>query len=294
MSVSMTPSIAYGCINLLSIVVQQELSSQQLMLLKFGPVSSVEVIDHAASLKWISMGPGGIVTISERGKQCLNLPHVESQLRFLLREYFLCRRDPWLQLASRGRSHVLLQSPPEIQQLFHEAGLAGGVDLETIDFWDELAALLRGEKDKRHAEIGRLGENLTMLFEKNRTGLNARWMALESNHYGYDVLSHVSNGDQNPLKIEVKCSMASISTAKFHLTRFEWQTAVHSNSYKFHIWATSKHSIRLAALTVAEVAAHIPIDQNGGSWETVEVPYDLFEFQDIPVELALGLTSPIP
>lgn len=291
MSIFLTPSAAYGCINLLSLVEQQELSGQQLVLLNLGPVSTVEIIEHAASLEWVAVGPKGFFAITERGKTCLSLPHVKSQLRFLLKEYFISRRDPWLQLARRGRLHVLLQSPPEILQLFHEAGLASGVDQETIDFWDELAALLRGEKDKRNAETGRLGEKLTMLFEARRTGLEPRWMALESNQYGYDVLSHISNTDDTPLKIETKCSIASVPSAKFHLTRFEWQIAEHSNNYNFHVWAASENSIMLAVLTVAEVAPHIPTNQNGGSWETVEIPYDLFEFQTVPIELPPKLTS---
>lgn len=285
MSGFLTPSAAYGCINLLSIVEQQELNGQQLVLLNFGPVSSAEVIGHVTSLEWISLRSDSSFSITERGKMCLGLPHMKSQLRFLLRDYFLGRRDPWLQLARRGRLHVLIQSPPEILQLFHEAGLASGTDQDTIDFWDELAALLRGERDKKNADTGRLGEKLTMLFEAKRTGFEPKWMALESNQYGYDVLTRISSTNDTPLKIETKCSLASVSRASFHLTRFEWQTAEHSNNYKFHVWATFGKSILLAVLTVAEVAPHIPVNQNGGSWEAVEIPYDLFEFKTISVDL---------
>jgi hypothetical protein len=285
MSVFLTPSAAYGCINLLSIVEQQELNDQQLTLLNFGPVSTAGIIDYADSLDWVSVDAKGFFVVTERGKSCLSLPDTKSQLRFLLKDYFLNRRDPWLQLARRGRLHVLLQSPPEILQLFHEAELAINTDQETINFWDELAALLRGEKDKKNSDTGRMGERLTMLFETERTGFEPKWMALESNQYGYDVLTRNSNADETPLKIETKCSLASVSLAKFHLTRFEWQTAERSNNYNFHIWATSEKTMRLAILTVAEVARHIPINQNGGSWEPVEIPYELFDFQSIPINL---------
>ena len=282
MSGFLTPSAAYGCINLLSLVEQQELNGQQLVLLNFGPVSSAEVIGHVTSLEWIYLRSDSSFAITERGKMCLALPHMKSQLRFLLRDYFLGRHDPWLQLARRGRLHVLIQSPPEILQLFHEAGLASGTDQDTIDFWDELAALLRGERDKKNADTGRLGEKLTMLFEAKRTGFEPKWMALESNQHGYDVLTRISNTNDTPLKIETKCSLAPVSRASFHLTRFEWQTAENSNNYNFHVWATFEKSFKLAVLTVAEVEPHIPVNQNGGAWETVEIPYALFEFQTMP------------
>jgi hypothetical protein len=287
MSVFLTPSVAYGCIRLLSTVEQQQLNREEITLLNFGPVSTDEIIDRAVLLEWISQGPKGFFAITERGKTCLGLPNTEAQLRFLLRRYFSSRSDPWLQLAARGRHHVLIQSPPEILQLFHEAGLASGIDQETIDFWDGLAALIRGEQDKKNAETGRLGEKLTILHEAKRTGFEPRWMALESNEYGYDVLSRVSNTDQTHLKIETKHSTASVSSAKIHLTRFEWQTAKNSNNYNFHIWAASQRFFMLAVLTVAEVEPHIPTNNNGGLWESVEIPYNLFEFQTMPFELPL-------
>jgi len=282
MAIFLTPSAAYGCINLLSIVEQQELDSQQLVSLNFGPVSTRTIVDHAASLDWVSVNAKGCFVVTERGKVCLNLSHTKSQLRFLLKEYFLKRSDPWLQLAKRGRLHALLQSPPEILQLFHEAGLADDLDRETIDFWDGLAAMLRSEEDKKNLETGRIGEKLSVLFESKRTGFEPKWMALESNQYGYDVLTRVSSANEMPLKIETKCSLASVSSAKFHLTKFEWQTAERSNNYNFHIWSVSEQAAMLAILTVAEVAPHIPINQNGGFWETVEIPFGLFDFNPIP------------
>lgn len=284
MPIFLTPSAAYGCINLLSTIERQKLNSQQLISLNFGPVSTSIIVDHAESLNWVSVDAKGRFIVTERGRTCLSLSHTKNQLRFLLKDYFLNRRDPWLQLARRGRLHVLLQSPPEILQLFHEAGLAEGSDQETIEFWDGLAALLRSERDKNNLETGRIGEKLTVFFESKRTGIEPKWMALESNHYGYDVLTCVSKVDKRPLKIETKCSFASVSNAKFHLTKFEWQTAERSNNYNFHIWAVSEKSTLLAVLSVAEIMPHIPVDQNGGSWETVEIPFRLFDFVSIPIQ----------
>ena len=285
MSIFLTPSAAYGCFNLLPILEQQNLKSQELASLNFGPIKTAKIIDHAVSLDWIKENDNGFVTLTEHGKFCHSLSDTKRKLRYLLKNYFLRRHDPWLQLAKRGRSHVLLHAPPEILQLFHEAELAIHSDQDTINFWDELAALMREGKNKKNLETGRIGERLTILFETQRTGFVPDWMALESNDYGYDVLTRHSKADKTPLKIETKCSLSPISSAKFHLTRFEWKTAERSKNYNFHIWDASEKIKKLAILTVSEVARHIPMNQNGGSWEIVEIPFNLFDFQSTPINL---------
>jgi hypothetical protein len=284
MAVLLTPSAAYGCISLLTIVERQKIDQQHLVTLNFGPIATRTIVEHAKALDWVSVNTEGYFFVTERGRLCLQLSQTKRQLRLLLKEYFLRRRDPWLQLAKRGRMHVLLQSPPEILQLFHEAGLAGDVDQETIEFWDDLASLTRKEGDKKNTETGRVGERMSVQFEHERTGFEPKWMALESNHYGYDILTRVSDSNETPLKIETKCSLASVSRAKFHLTKFEWQTAERSNNYSFHIWSVSEKATMLAVLNVAQVAPHIPKNQHGGLWETVEIPFRLFDFVSIPVQ----------
>ena len=274
----LTPSVAYGCIHLLSVLEQQELYSLELTSLELGPIPTEIIIEHAQFLDWISIDLRGIFIITEHGKKCQALPHTKVQLRFLLKEYFARRHDPWLQLAKMGRGPVLMQSPPEILQLFHEAGLAEDLDQNTIDFWDELAALVRSQTDTKNLKTGRIGEKMSMIFETNRTGYEPKWAAIESNSYGYDVLTRVSSTDGTHLKIEVKCSLENIASARFHLTKFEWQVAERSNNYNFHIWSVSENTPSLAVLTVAQVEPHIPINQNGGLWETVEIPFKLFKF----------------
>jgi len=284
MAVLLTPSAAYGCINLLTIVERQKIDRQHLVTLNFGPIATRTIVEHVQALDWVAVNSEGCFIVTERGRLCLQLSQTKNQLRLLLKEYFSSRRDPWLQLARRGRMHVLLQSPPEILQLLHEAGLADDVDEETIEFWDDLATLTRNEGDKKNVETGRVGERMSVQFEHKRTGYEPRWMALESNHYGYDVLTRVSNSNETPLKIETKCSLATVSHAKFHITKFEWQTAEQSNNYNFHIWSVSEKATMLAVLNVAQVAPHIPINQHGGLWETVEIPFRLFDFASIPVQ----------
>jgi hypothetical protein len=277
MTALLTPSTAYGCLDLLKSISQQTINITQAATLNFGAIPTSRVLEYAVSLKCVVEQPGGGLEITDRGKTCLELEQTVSQLRYLLSHYFVERRDPWLQLARRGRFHVLLQAPPEITQLLHEAELAEGDEEEIVLFWDRLAERVRGEKDRRNLEIGRIGERLTIQFETERTGRKPDWMALESDHFGYDVLSSLSADDRRFLKIETKCSFDSIAKARFHVTRHEWRTAEASEEYQFHIWNLEGKSKQLAVLNTTSVAPHIPINQSSGSWEVVEIPQSAFQ-----------------
>lgn len=277
MEALLTPSAAYGCIDLLKSIDRQVLSMSQIATLKFGASPTPKIVEHALSLKWVEEHAGGVLVITDRGQTCLEMDKTVSQLRYLLSYYFVERHDPWLQLARQGRLRLLIQAPPEITQLLHEAELANGDDDEIVQFWDALAEQVRGEKNRRNLKTGRIGERLTMEFEADRTGRKPEWMALNSNHFGYDVLSCVSAEDESLLKIDAKCSLDSIARARFHVTRFEWQIAETSAEYQFHIWNLYGKTKRLAVLRSSVLAPHIPVNQNSGSWESVEVPHVVFE-----------------
>ena len=180
-------------------------------------------------------------------------------------------------MLARGRSHVLLQAPLEITQLFYEADLAESDDVEVVRFWDGLAERVRTGKLHQNLEIGRLGERLTIEYETRRVEAAPSWVAINGNQFGYDILSRTSAVDETPLKIEVKCTHSTISSARFHLTRHEWETARVSKSYVFHLWSVQESSRRLAILSVSDVGSHVPEDVGMGMWDSLIVPYKIFE-----------------
>ena len=160
--------------------------------------------------------------------------------------------------------------------MFVEAGLAYGDDDETVGFWDALAARARGLRDGILTEIGRRGERMTLRYEEARTGVEPKWIALESSSDGYDVLSRVSMSDNRRMTIEVKTSERGIDFASFHLTRNEWDTALASMAHQFHIWSIASSGTQLAALTIDQMKAHVPDDAGIGRWEMLKVPYSAF------------------
>lgn len=273
----LTPSTAYACIDFLAEVSEQNLSTSELKNLRFSSISTQIVVDNVRALGWIVEEPNGRVSIAHRGQECLRLDQATKQLRYLLAEYFLLRRDPWLQLARRGRIHVLLQAPSEIAQLLYEAELAEGEQDDVVQFWDNLADRIRGDRDRNRTEIGRTGEKLSLAYETKRTGKKPRWVALDSDEFGYDLLSQASQKEPAPTKIECKCSERKLAEATLHLTRHEWETADSSERYYFHLWNTASHKPRLAILCVEDMRPHVPENRSHGSWEMVQVPFIAFE-----------------
>jgi hypothetical protein len=198
-------------------------------------------------------------------------------LRQALLDYIDVERPPWVQNASFGRSRVLRFAGSAIAQVFIEANLADGTDNEVVAFWDALAARARGQKNDRLLEIGREGERLTLAHEELRTGRKPKWIAIENNEDGYDVLSVVASDNSGHLSIEVKTSTMG-TAGSFHLTRNEWDRSTELDNHLFHLWAMRPNSKPSLAIVVPqEMQNHIPHDSGSGSWESVEIPFAVFQ-----------------
>ena len=96
-------------------------------------------------------------------------------------------------------------------------------------------------------EIGREGERLTLEHEKVRTGHQPKWVSIDDNADGYDVLSVVEMSDPRPLSIEVKTSTMGVS-GSFHLTRNEWETSDEAECHLFHLWTLVRDTRPMLAI----------------------------------------------
>jgi hypothetical protein len=126
-------------------------------------------------------------------------------------------------------------------------------------------------------ETGRHGERLSVEYERHRTGKMPKWQSVESNLAGYDILSVLSLEDSRKLQIEVKATQAEINSSFFHVTRYEWDTGLLADNYHFHLWAVGQEPPALAVLERPDLAAHVPTDAGLGLWESVEIPFAVFE-----------------
>lgn len=275
--IAFSPGVAQGCFELLEIVSRSSLSITQIVSAfpRFSAMISAEIVAVAQETGWIRAAEDGTAVLTPQGTRLLILGGYESMLRQALLDHIDASGPPWVQCAAFGRSRVLAFAGGGIAQVIVEAGLACGFHDDVVAFWDALAARAHGLRDASLSRIGRKGERLTIAHEEARTGKTPKWVAINNNADGYDVLSIVGDGDLRSLSIEVKTTTQGVS-GYIHLTHNEWEMAQERFAHLFHLWDIQREPPRLAKITVAEMAAHIPTNAGYGRWETVCVPFRTF------------------
>lgn len=272
-----SPGLALGCFELLEMAQRHDLrlASVAVEFSKIGVMPAMSVLDLAQTLNWVLAGEDGRAVVTVEGHRILSLSGYQARVRRALLDYIDVIRPPWVQNATFGRAKVIAFAGNDIAQVFVEAGLAHGTDREVVEFWDELAARARGQKGVRLNAVGREGERLTIKHETRRTGREPRWISIDSNADGYDVLSVSGPSDGRHLSIEVKATTIGYA-GSFHLTANEWERAIVSDLHAFHLWDMSANAPSLAVLTKEDVDPHVPADRGDGRWESVEIPFGAF------------------
>lgn len=181
----------------------------------------------------------------------------------------------WIRLARGGRDKVLQGLSDRGRQCFKSAGLLESPPPEDVRlWWDSLAGRARGQRDAELLEQGREAERLSIEREKERLAslgisLEPKWVAIEDNGAGYDILSY-DPGVSEPGNrlIEVKSSTAHPPV--IYLTRHEWRAAIIArDKYFFHVWSFPAKV--LETRTVEQLARHVPTDNGEGEWERVVI-----------------------
>jgi hypothetical protein len=141
----------------------------------------------------------------------------------------------WAKLITLGRGRFIKRLGSEeyrdVRSLFRQARLLEEPPSDIdIDWWDEIQANVRLRNNVEQMRRARMAEHLSIQYERERlTKLSIpfepRWMAIEDNTAGYDVLSY-NPGSSEPVNklIEVKSTIAS--PVRFFLTRNEWEQAL--------------------------------------------------------------------
>jgi hypothetical protein len=278
--ITLSPGLVQGCFELLSIAHSSRLEFTQIRsaFSYFGSISSDKVLETVQTLQWLHADQDGVTELTSAGSRILSLIGYEAQLRQALLDYIDIARPAWIQNARFGRSRVIAFAGSEIGQIFVEAGLSHSTDQEVIEFWDLIAGRARGQENDRFLAIGRRGERLTMDYEYERTGMTPKWIAIEDNSDGYDILSIVGAGDPRSLSIEVKTSVMGY-TGSFHLTRNEWIRSEEVETHSFYLWNLAQSDPELAIISSEEMRVHIPENQGLGNWESVEIPFLAFRMK---------------
>ena len=221
---------------------------------------------------WAKINQQGLIELSERGQNISGLEY-EAALLLQLEDLILNFNPTWASLLLKGRTEAKNFLPPDALQCFKECGLFGDLTDDLIKFWDKLSLAYRNYSQKRMTEIGRAGEKLSFDHELNRTGKAPLWQSIESNLAGFDLLSTIDTNSTQKLKIEVKATMSNLSYAKFHISKNEWNTALASINYVFHLWHLEQNPT-LYVVSLNRITEHMPSNKGDGDWESVEIPFN--------------------
>jgi hypothetical protein len=171
-----------------------------------------------------------------------------------------------------------------IDGTFHglDATLLDGTEEEVVSWWDRLAAYYRTVRDDDRMTTGRIGERCSSEYELRRTGFEPKWIALDANDAGYDLISQVEKEDARRLLIEVKTSTLNWEDADAILTRHEWNVLSQAANACLDLWCVAHRPYLFLRVVVQELTAKMPVEPSECQWLTLTLP---FRVLGVPVEV---------
>lgn len=68
-------------------------------------------------------------------------------------------------------------------------------------------------------------------------------------------------------------------------TSHEWNVALTSRAYVFHLWCLSNSKKMLAVISPDELLPYIPTNNLEGQWESAKIPFSCFEGQFVEIQI---------
>ncbi len=275
---SLSPGLVHSCSEFLSLINRRGVSLSEIRasFTSIGVIPIENTIEYSQKMRWLQTNDVGLAEVTRSGHRLLSSEPIQGRMRQALLDVIEIDRPFWIQNAIQGRRQVLDFVSTAIAQVFLEAGLVDGTSPDVVAFWDTLAQEARGQRNSSLLKIGRAGERLSIAYETIRTGRTPRWVAIDNNADGFDLLSVVSNASTQKLSIEVKATTVGTS-AVMHVSRNEWDYALSARTHVFHLWDMTTPEPRLAVLRCADIGDHIPTDNKDGIWQEVTIPFNAFE-----------------
>lgn len=197
-------------------------------------------------------------------------PNRIEELRKTILKMAVRLRPFWATVSPFGRERVSAVISSDQAQCLRYAALLGSTEPEVRRWWDQLASHFRAEASDRLLEIGRNGEELSLRFEKarlQRIGVeeDPRWVSLEDNLAGYDILSYRKSHAGNISEVFIEVKATTSADLCFVLSRREWDFAQNAGpAAEFHFWYLPEKKIRIA--DVNEISSSVPTDHGYGTW----------------------------
>ena len=244
-------------------------------------LTEVEAIRSLTTLRASAAGldfRGGLA-LQQHLDSARNWKETDNRLRLFVFEWVRIVMPSWLRLVPYGREKVKNALGADEAQCLREAGLFDDEpDDEAIEWWDCMAGITRGSSDAEKMKRARHAERLSLEHEQARLVHLAierepRWVALEDNTLGYDILSCDldSQGRIVNRLIEVKSRLGG----SIFLTRNEWDNVTGAPERTvIHIWDFPEE--QLHEYGARDLEPNIPHDQGTGVWQNVRIEMDRF------------------
>jgi len=199
-------------------------------------------------------------------------------LRQILIKYLKDEKPGFLLRVTGGRDYFLNYIDENFEQLLNDAGLYNEINLskegkEIRHWWDDLSDFVRDLDEDKKIDLGREGEEKTILYEINKLKkLNIKkepkWISYEDNRAGYDVLSW--DKEQNEIFIEVKAT--SNSNGLFYLSKGEWRLSIAKKDHYFiHIWIQDRKEPRIITYDELNSKNYKIEDSSNAEWEKIKI-----------------------
>ena len=219
----------------------------------------------------------GIKIISELNSET-NENNYQIILRKILNRYLRDEKPGFLLRITGGRDYFLNYIDENFEQLLNDAGLYNEINLnkegkEIRHWWDDLSDFVRDLDEDKKLELGREGEEKTIIYETNKLKkLNIqkkpKWVSYEDNRIGYDVLSW--DKEQNEIFIEVKST--NNANGLFYLSKGEWRVSIaKKNNYFIHVWIQDRKEPRIITYNELNSKSYKIEDSSNAEWDTIKV-----------------------
>ena len=240
---------------------------------RFKNIQTCNLVDVSLKCNWISEAYDGKLSIQKRGLEINRQSYYVSKLQMQLMDLIIKYQPSWINMVPRGRGFVEKYVDLDTYQCLKDACLFESYDQNVVDWWDSLASPSRMNEKNMKNEIGRKGERLSYEYEERRVGVLPKWVSIDNNESGYDLLSYVDESRKDRLIIEVKTSEKQWNHADYFLSKNEWETLKQHTNSVVHLWSIAENEPIMKTVKPSEIEPNIPSDSGNGIWQIVRLPF---------------------
>ena len=239
-------------------------------------IDELSIIDNFSTSLKLAIESKAVTLNSKKTKISLNNKKLLKSFEdidfdlYIVKNYLKNVDPDWVLFVKKGFKEVENYAPKRMKIIFKNLNLFDIKNKKVRDWWISLRGLNKSKNYKRLQEIGSEGEEIILNYERKRINKEPVRVSLQSDYYGYDILSYKKANSDKKIRIEVKnCENNQLH---FHLTRNEYNNSNSSNYYFYFIDSRNKKARVLYIFQINLIKNDISKDRGTGSWSTIKIP----------------------